>query len=204
MKKLALVFVFVALATNLMAQQSKPYIEVTGIARFDKPVKKYAIGIVVSLGLVYESSDSTTTLKMLKDEYFEKLTKANFDTEKLKENKFGYLGIGFKKEGALYMFETTSKEECMKIMSVNLDGTQIYSKYSIYELSQDRATQLAKEAIEKAKAKAVLVANSRGKKIGDILAITDTNSSKERETIYYDYTDEKGHYRVVVRYELLN
>jgi len=203
MKKIILLFAFVVMTTSVIAQQGKSYIEVTGIERFDKPVKKYVVGVVISLALIYESSDTTTTIEMLKEQYFKKLTKVNFDTKKLKEDKFGYLGLGFQKEGFLFMFETASKEECMRILGVNLKGTQVYSKYLIYELNQEVSAEFAEKAIEKAKIKAELIANIAGKKIGDVLELVDSNVSENKEMLYYDNTGEKGYYKVVVKYELL-
>ncbi len=121
----------------------------------------------------------------------------------MNEDRFGYLTTGFRKEGKLFVFETTSEKEYMKLLSVNLDGTQIYNRYVVYKLTSNIATKLAKKAIENAKQKAGLVAKSTNKKIGDIITISDNNQNKNKEVLYYDNLGDKGLYQVIVRFELL-
>ncbi len=209
MKKLILFIAFIAITTMTFAQGNKSYIEVTGVVEFEKSVEKYIAKVIVSKDLIYDShADSSTdtlatTIDVLTEKYLKKLTAANFDTKKLKEDRFGYLTAGFRKEGKLFVFETTSKEEYMKLLSVNFDGTQVYNRYAVYKLTQDIATALAKKAIEKAKHKAQLVAKSTNRKIGDIITISDNNRNESKEVLYYDNVDDTGLYQVIVRFELL-
>ena len=209
MKKLILFIAFIAITTMTFAQDNRSYIEVTGIVEFEKPVKKYIAKVIVAKELIYDSHEgsstetSATTIDALTDKYFKKLTAVNFDTKKLNEDKFGYLTTGFRKEGKLFIFETTSVKEYVKLLSVNLDGIQIYNRYAVYKLSTNAATEIAKQAIENAKQKAKLVANSSNKKIGDIIVISDNNQNESKEVLYYDNLDDKGLYQVIVRFELL-
>ncbi len=209
MKKLILSIAFIAITTMTFAQGNKSYIEVTGVAEFEKSVEKYIAKVIVSKELIYDSHTGSstdtlaTTINTLTEKYFKKLTTTNFDTKKLKEDKFGYLTTGFRKEGKLLVFETASEKEYMKLLSVNLDGTQIYNRYAVYKLTTNTATELAKKAIENAKQKAQLVAKSTNRKIGEIITISDNNQNKSKEVLYYDNLGDTGLYQVIVRFELL-
>ncbi len=210
MKKLILFIAFITITTMTFAQDNRSYIEVTGVVEFEKLVEKYIAKVIVSKELIYNSHTGSstdtlvTTIDALTETYFKKLTAVNFNTKKLNEDRFGYLTTGFRKEGKLFVFETTSKEEYMKLLSVNsLDGTQIYNRYVVYKLTSNIAAKLAKKAIENAKQKAVFVAKSANKKIGDIITISDNNQNESKEVLYYDNLGDKGLYQVVVRFELL-
>jgi len=210
MKNLFLSIVAIMFVMTTYAQISKSYIEVTGIAQFEKPVQKYVAKLAVSEDIIYDRHNESAgdslalTVDVLIDTYFKKLAAANFDPKKLVEDPFGYLTIGFRKEGKLFTFETTSKEEYKKVLSVSLDGTQIYSKYLVYKLSTNTEIELSKRAIENAKQKAEIITKSTNKKIGDIITISDNNNRNEiKEVLYFDNLDEKGLYDVTVRFELL-
>jgi len=201
MKKLILLIAFLAISVTTFAQQDKSYIEATGVTKYKRTVEKYIAKTIISKDLDY--NNNCETIAELKSNYFKKLMTANFDTSKLKEDKMGYLTFGYKKEGMLLVLETSSKEEFMNFIIVNATGTQVYTRDAVYKLSSQEVADLAKAAIENARQKAEKTAGSTGKKIGNILMITDHIQNETKEVLYYDNLGDKGLYQVIVRFELL-
>ncbi|RPE00007.1 hypothetical protein EGM88_01730 [Aureibaculum marinum] len=199
-KLLTLLLVMVTSFSN--AQVDKAYIEITEQVEYSREIEKYSATIIIAESLVYNSYEENSTFEKIKSDYFKKLESNNFNTSELKEDAFAYAALGYRKKGMIYQFETTSEDKLIKLLSINGNGVSINEKYVHYKpLSAKTVEDLSKKAISESKKRANSIANSAGKKVGELVYLS--NYKEESKRAFYSAINLKNHiFSVNVKYKL--
>lgn len=200
LKFLALLFVMVSSIS--FAQIEKPHIDSNGQVDYTRVIEKFEATIIVSEDLAYSSYEENITFDKIKSDYFGKLKSNGVDVSKLKADELSYTGMGYRKKGMVYQFETTSQEKFVQLLSLGSSGVNINEKYIYYKpLSSQQVEDLSKKAITDAKTRAEIIAKSAGKKLGEIISLS--NYREESKRGFYSTRDLTDHiFSVSVKYEL--
>ena len=202
MRKLILLTIaFLTITTaTVKAQGDKSFIEVVGTTSYKRTVDQYTVTIIITEDVIMNNG-SDERFAELKERYLTKVKASGIDISKLKESEFQYLTTGYVKEGTVFSFYTTSKDELIKILKIRSLGVINYNRYATYKPMDIEV--LSKKAIENARQKAEKIAKNSNNKIGAIIAIKDENVNEIREAIYEDSTLVSVNYPITVRFELL-
>lgn len=201
MKKIASFIYFIILGTSMVAQSYQNNITVNGIHTYTV-TPEYKARMIISLNNVYYDSQ-TVTLSEIKSGYLNKLSKSGIGTTRLKENKIQYALLGYEKEGTVYEFTTNSIEEMQAFLSTKSIGVSKSEANMEAILTSEEMAEYSKAAFDNAKAKAEAIAKNIGRKIGEVIYISDTNKSKVYESLYYGNALGEKEYFISVSFELL-
>lgn len=201
MNKVLLTLATIFITMNSFAQNYQNNITVTGSHTFSI-APEYSSKMIVSLNNVYYDSQ-TMTLDEIKTGYIAKLAKAGFTADRLTEDKLHYALLGYEKEGAIMVFKTKSLEEMQKFLSVKALGVTRSDSNLDLELTDEQFATYSKEAFENAKSKATAIASKIGRKIGKAIYLSDTNTNKISESMYYANAKNTRDYHISVSFELL-
>ena len=177
---------------------------------FGRGVHKYSISpefkanMVVSMSNVYYDAEAMT-FSSIKSGYLDKLAKIGISSDRLSENELHYLLLGYDKEGTVLTFSTNSLEEMNKFLKVRSVGVTKSETNLVVELSDDQMAEYAKAAFENAKKKAGTLAKKIGRSLGKAVSISDTNTKKVYDSMYYGYGNsfDSKEYHISVSFELL-
>ncbi|MGC1204536.1 MAG: SIMPL domain-containing protein [Flavobacteriaceae bacterium] len=190
MKKIVILISVLFVPLLLIAQQPSTTIKVSARAvHIDDSPEFRAI---VSLSNAYTSLPADmTTLDVLKSQYKKALEEKGISLSDLKENPndFGYETMAYGKEGTLYEYRTKSIEKIKEFLQVKSLGMQVTSYVSIFTIDDKEAEKLSQQALASAKARALIIAKTMGKELGDIQEVEDLNNrwGEEVEThLYHD------------------
>ncbi len=200
MKKLILSIAMIMMTMGTFAQAHQNNITVNGTHKYSIS-PEYSTQMIVSLNNVYDSQ--TMGLSEVKSGYLDKLAKVGIDNDRLTENNLYYVLLGYEKEGTILVFKTKSLEEMQKILKVRSIGVSRSDTTFDIELSDEKMAEYAKEAFDTAKSKAEAIAKKIGRKIGKAIYISDTNTKKISESLYYGNNPESRDYHISVSFELL-
>ncbi|WP_276165635.1 SIMPL domain-containing protein [Zobellia alginiliquefaciens] len=202
MKKLITSITLIAFSFMAFAQNNfQNNINVNGSYEYSI-TPEYSSKMIVSLTNVYYDAQ-TMSLDEIKSGYREKLQKAGIDMDLLKERPLYYSLLGYEKEGTVFEFTTKSLEEMQKFLNVKAIGVTRSDTTLDAKLSDKQMADYAKLAFDNAQAKAKAIADKIGRKIGKAIYISDTNSEKITESMYYGNTQKERTYFVSVSFELL-
>lgn len=206
MKKLVLVGLLLPIVSFTYAQQiASASIEVTGTAYFVPTEFVYTTQVVLSQDFLYDYYRKEQSLAEIKATYFQKIAAAGIDPKEFEENTMGYLSLGYKKDGVLLLFDTTSKTVIEKILANITPGARVSTTYVETRLTITKMQELATAAINKAREKAQKIAKTQNLNIGPIFKITDHQQDKiasyNATTIYNKKNPYP--YSVTVVFELL-
>lgn len=190
MQKYIYLVLVVLLPFFSIAQETPTTIKVSARAVHidDSPIFK----AVISLSNAYTSLPTEmTTLQILKQQYKEALKTKGISWSDLKENPsdFGYETMGYGKEGTLYEYRTKSIKKMITFLGVKSLGMQLTTYVSLFTVDDKEAKLLSQKALKGAKARALIIAETMGKELGDIQEIEDLNNrwGEEIEThLYHD------------------
>lgn len=186
---------------GIYAQNYQNNITVNGIHAYSIS-PEYSSKMIVSLNNVYYDAQ-TMSLSEVKSGYLDKLAKAGISSDRLKEDSLYYSLLGYEKEGTVMVFNTKSLEEMQKFLSVKSIGVTRSDTNLETELTDAEMADYGKAAFDNAKEKATAIATKVGRKIGKAIYISDTNTKKISESVYYGNTDDKKEYYLSVSFELL-
>lgn len=201
MKKIILSTAFVLITMALSAQTYQNNITVNGIHKYSIS-PEYSAKMIVSLTNVYYDAQ-TMSLSEVKSGYLDKLAKAGIGSDRLEEDDLYYALMGYDKEGTVVEFKTQSLEEMEKFLNVKAIGVTKSDANLNAELTDAQMADFAKAAFDNAKNKAEAIAQKIGRKIGKAIYISDTNSQKIFDSLYYGSTTDSKEYYVSVSFELL-
>ncbi|HBK71893.1 MAG TPA: hypothetical protein DDZ39_09610 [Flavobacteriaceae bacterium] len=193
-----IVTVVVLMTLTITAQENyklQNTIEINTSVDFKREIISYRAKIIISLDQISYGNSECNTFEDLKQRYFTKLEAKGIDTNKFKENKLEYLGMYYQKEGTIYTYETSSKEEISKMMSVRINGVTNSSLEYQLRLDDQVYDKLLEEALVKAKNKANRIALQTNRKIGKIVRIED-GSSDGVSRVYYAPQSEVLHFSI--------
>ncbi len=191
----------VMITMGTFAQTHQNNITVSGTHKYSIS-PEYSSKMIVSLNNAYYDAQ-TMSLSEIKSGYLDKLAKAGIDSDRLTEDNLYYALLGYEKEGTILVFKTRSLEEMQKFLKVKSIGVSRSDTTFDIELSDEKMAECAKGAFDNAKSKAEAIALKIGRKIGKALYISDTNSEKISESLYYGNTSESRDYYISVSFELL-
>lgn len=201
MNKVLLTLATIFITMNSFAQNHQNNITVNGSHSYSI-APEYSSKMIVSLNNVYYDAQ-TMTLDEVKTGYAAKLAKAGITADRLTEDKLHYALLGYEKDGTIMVFKTKSLEEMQKFLSVKAIGISRSDTNLDLELSDVQMADYSKEAFENAKSKANAIAAKIGRKIGNAIYLSDTNTKKISESMYYANTKNIRDYNISVSFELL-
>ncbi len=196
--KYIITFLFsLAITGSVFAQASeKTFIEVKGIANFERNIKSYILDIVITEDQAY--AENKRSLEQVKKAFFDKAKTAGLDNGRFKEDKLTYALTQYSAGGSLYYFETDKPEELIALNKITMDGTgaiTINARRVTY-LPVKNFSQIVAAAFADGKARAEKLAVATGKKLGALKTVIDYSTSNEEaeETTYYQPMEKKYYY----------
>ncbi|WP_159023946.1 SIMPL domain-containing protein [Formosa sp. L2A11] len=204
MKKIIYLLVLL-FALPSIAQESKNTIEVIGEAEKVISDDSYTILIALQQVMVYEGQVETeaTSLAVVEKNYIKKLEEAGVDFNRFKRNTYYEFAMSYSqsRESAYYYLKTSDKDEVRKIMQLKSSGMSIANiDIETTKLTDQELVDLSIKAIANAKEKAEAIAKKMNKTIGEIVKISDQNSSFQYIQSYG--TSTKQTHGVTVSFEL--
>jgi len=202
MKKILLSLALILATMNIFAQENTTnQLRVTGSHTY-KIMPEYTAKMVVSISNVYYNAETTTQAEILA-KYIEKLGKVGIEANRIKEDKLHYVLMGYDKEGTVVEFKTKSLNEMQKFLTVKSMGVSKSETMFNTKLTDEEMADFAKGAFADAKKKAEALAKKIDKKIGKAISISDSNTSKINESLYYRSPINEREYFLSVSFELL-
>ena len=203
MKNLILSFVFAITSLGLFAQNDQNTLSVGGVHKYSIS-PEYKANMVISMSNVYYDVE-TMTYSSIKSAYLDKLANVGISSDRLKENELQYLLAGYDKEGTILTFTTKSLQEMSKFLRVKSIGVTKSDSNLVVELTDGQMAEYAKLAFDNAKQKAEALAKKIGRTVGKAVSISDTNSNKIYDSMYYGYGNsfDSKEYHISVSFELL-
>jgi len=190
MKKTIFLITILLLPLIIVSQQQTTTIKVSARSVLIDSSPEFKA--TVALSSSYSSLPAEmTTLEILKKKYKEALKAHDISWSKLKKdpNGFGYESMGYGKDGIIYEYRTKSVEKMKKFLKTKSLGMQMINYSSIITIDEEEAAKLSETALANAKARALIIAATMGKELGDIQEIQDLNNRYGEEvesSIYYD------------------
>lgn len=185
------------LVSNCIIAQSQPSsIQVQGAATYTRTVDRYTADIILS----HASYDGVyKNLTDIKKEFNQFLKYGGFNAAMFKEDSSLFFLLDGYGEGTLYRFETTSKEEFVKLAQLyKLRNVKLHTKKLIFKPVVN-GEELARKALEDARKKGTELAVIAGKKLGAITEIIDLNPLNG-EVYNYDAYESKEEYVITVKF----
>ncbi|MGI9552556.1 MAG: SIMPL domain-containing protein [Aurantibacter sp.] len=203
MKKAFLSLSFVLMTIGAFAQNNQNTISVGGLHKYGIS-PEYKANMVISMSNVYYDVE-TMTYSSIKSAYLDKLAKVGISSDRLTENELQYLLSGYDKEGTIMVFTTRSLDEMNKFLKVKSAGVTKSDTNLIVEMTDDQMAEYAKMAYDNAKQKAEALAKKIGRSVGKAVSISDSNSNKIYDSMYYGYGNsfDSKEYHISVSFELL-
>jgi len=204
MKNLFLSFAFALTTMGLIAQNNQNTISVSGVYKYSI-TPEYKANMVISMSNVYYDAE-TMNYSSIKSGYLDKLAKVGISSDRIKENELQYLLTGYDKEGTVLVFTTKSLEEMGKFLKVKSVGVTKSDTNLTVEMTDEQMAEYAKMAFENAKKKAEVLAKKIGRSLGRAVSVSDTNSNKIYDSMYYGYGSnsfDSKEYHISVSFELL-
>jgi uncharacterized protein YggE len=172
MKKIILAATLLVAALGSHAQEQQPNtIQVGGVAKIEREVDTYLVDFTIAVE--YGEAESKKSFEDLKKGFFAKVKDAGVDESKFKEDKMAFQALQLFREGSLYTFQTSSREELVKVARlangnvINVTNTRVKFKPVVRDEKKFAAAFLD------AKDKAGIIAKAVNKKLGAVLTVAD-------------------------------
>ena len=201
MKKTIVLIILLFGSLTLMAQNMPDNINVSGVYKYTIS-PEYSAKMILSLSNVYYDME-TLNLAEIKSTYFDKLAKAGIPSNRLKEDDLSYAMMGYDKDGTVIEFKSNSLEEIKKFLTVKSIGVTKSDTLLEASLTDVQMADYAKAAFDQAKQKAEAIAKNIGRTIGKAIYISDTNTNKISESLYYGSPVNSRDYYISVSFEML-
>ncbi|MFK7811853.1 MAG: SIMPL domain-containing protein [Maribacter sp.] len=200
MKKAVAILTILLITMNTNAQKLENTMTVSGYHTYDI-APEYSSKMIVSMNNVYYDAQ-TMSLSEIKSGYLDKLAKIGISSDRLEEDNLHYALLGYEKEGTVLIFKSKSLKETQKFLSVKSIGISRSDTTQEGELTEAQMADYAKAAFDDAKSKATAIAAKIGRTVGKAIQISDTNSKKMAESLYYANYEAKRDYYISVSFEL--
>ena len=190
MKKVLFSTLVLFLPLLMIAQRSHAVIKVSARAVHIDPSPIFKATVTVSS--TYSSlPEEMVTLEKLKKKFKEALHEKGIPWSDLKENPndFGYETLSYPKEGAIYVYTTSSVSSMKKFLEIKSLGLQQLNSVCTIKIDANEAQKLSEIALKKAKERASIIAKAMGKQLGDIQEVEDLNNrwgQQVENSLYYD------------------
>lgn len=185
------------------AQGNQNTISVGGVHNYSIS-PEFKANMVISMSNVYYDVE-TMNFSSIKTAYLDKLAKVGISSDRITENELQYLLAGYDKEGTVMVFTTKSLDEMNSFLRVKSVGVTKSDTNLIVEISDAQMAEYAKMAFDNARKKAEALAKKIGRSVGKAVSISDTNSNKIYDSMYYGYGNsfDSKEYHISVSFELL-
>lgn len=200
MKNLIVSLALVFITMNTFAQNYQNNITVNGSHSY-KITPEYSAKMIVSLNNVYYDAQAMS-MSEVKSGYLDKLAKAGISSDRITEDNLHYSLLGYEKEGTVFIYKTKSLDEMEKFLNVKALGVSRSDATLETELTDAQMADFAKAAFDNAKKKATAIAAKIDRTVGKAIYLTDNNTKKISETIYYGNTKDIRDYFISVSFEL--
>ena len=192
-------------ALPAFAQDSNNTITVVGETQKQVLDDSYIILITLQQIMVYEGQGEieATSLDLVRENYIKKAEAAGIDFSKFKRNTYYEFAMSYSlnRESACYYLKTSDKDEVRKIMQLKSAGVSIENvDMKSAKLTDQELVELSTLAIENARVRAEAIAGKLNKLIGEIVNISDANTS-EQYVLDYGTSNTQAH-SVSVSFEL--
>lgn len=203
MKKILLILAFALMTLATYAQGNQNTISVGGVHNYSIS-PEFKANMVISMSNVYYDVE-TMNFSSIKTAYLDKLAKVGISSDRITENELQYLLAGYDKEGTVMVFTTKSLDEMNSFLRVKSVGVTKSDTNLIVEISDAQMAEYAKMAFDNARKKAEALAKKIGRSVGKAVSISDTNSNKIYDSMYYGYGNsfDSKEYHISVSFELL-
>ncbi|WP_394975825.1 SIMPL domain-containing protein [uncultured Croceitalea sp.] len=202
MKKLVIVLVLLCSFWSTAQQRDvkNNTISVSGRALVERTITLYRAKVSLNMEQLYYSDPTCKSLDDLKEKYFKDLKTNGIDPSEFVEKKMEFLTYGYQREGTVLVLETSSKDKIEKLAKVKMTGITI--QYQVKsEIKPEQRTVLLKNSLANARENAERVCKVTGKKLGEVISISDSsiqystwnsyhNGYEEYTTIYVTYAME--------------
>ena len=204
MKKIIYLIVLLFVITS-HAQESKNTIVVIGESEKIVLDDNYTILIALQQIMVYEGQVEVeaTSLEVVKKNYIKKIEDLGIDFSRFKRNTYYEFAMSYSqnRESEYYYLKTSDKEEVRRIMQIKSAGMSVANiDLETTKLTNKQLVDLSIKAIANAKEKAEAIATKLNKTIGEIVSISDQNTSTQYIQSYGTSTSQA--HAVTVTYEL--
>ncbi len=190
-----------------IAQQQPNTIKVSARVVYVDPEPTFKA--TVSISSAFSSFDNEMMGLVQVKEHFKKTLEDNgisWNTIKEHEGTFGFETMGYKKEGAIYEYETSSADAMKVFLNISLPFLYRLDATSVIELDSQEVEKITQMALEKAYKKAALLTKVMKRQLGKIISIEqnigDLVGKPFATTLYYDRIPGEFFYDVTVVYEL--
>lgn len=184
MKKLILAAIILMSAWKGHAQEQQNHaIQVGGIAKVNREVEAYLIDFAIAPE--YGDGEGKKSFEDVKKDFFAKVKDAGLDASKFKEDKLAYQALQLFREGNLYTFQTSSRDDLLKAARlangniINITATRVKFKPVVKD------EKGFETAFLNSKEKAAMIAKAINKKLGPVLTITDL--TQQETTVVESY-----------------
>lgn len=200
MKKIVASLAMVLITMSAIAQNYQNNLTVNGTHTY-AIAPEYSSKMIVSLNNIYYDAQ-TMSMSEVKSGYLDKLAKAGISSDRLTEDPLHYALLGYEKEGTILVFKTKSLAEMQKFLNIKAIGVSRSDTTLDLELSDAQIAEYAKAAFDNAKNKASAIAAKIGRSIGKAIYLSDTNTKKISESMYYGNAKATREYYISVSFEL--
>lgn len=200
MKHIRLTAILLFTAFIATAQTNNRYIEVVGQTTYKRDVKHYEATIRINNTNTY-GNERQLTLEERKALFFEKVNKLGLNKNQVRIADTDENATSKTTEHVDYVIETNDEHEIEKIISLGKIDSWSYKLQEkvVYRPLADKSDIIGK-ALADAKKNAEVIAEVIGKKIGEVLVISDYNYEDRPGSAYY--TKEERTYRIAVHFAI--
>lgn len=201
MKYIQLTAILLFTAFIATAQTNNRYIQAVGQTTYKRDVKHYEATVRINNTYTY-GNETQLTFEERKALFFEKVNKLGLNKNQVRIADTDENATPKTTEQHVdYVVETTDEHDIEKIISLGKIDSWSYKLQEkvVYRPFADKSDIIGK-ALKDAKKNAEVIADVIGKKIGEVLVISDYNYEDRPGSAYY--SKEERTYRIVVHFAI--
>lgn len=183
--------ILVSVLRSYAQEQQMHSIQVSGIAKINREVEVYLIDFTIAVE--YGEAESRKSFEDLKNNFFKKAKDAGLNESQFKEDRMSYQALQLFREGSLYTFTTSSRDELLKAARlangnvVNITNTRVKFKPVV------KNEKHFETAFLNSRDKAAIIAKTINKKLGPVLMVTDLTPQEAtvEENFYFKPVEDQ-------------
>lgn len=180
---------FFAFMVKAQTKDSRKTVSASGNALIERVTTNYKVKATLNMEQLYYSDPQCRSLEEFKEKYFASLKEQGFDPGSFEEKKMEFLALGYQKEGTVLQYESASKEEVEKLLSVKMTGVTVQYQFKSI-LDPAKKDILLKKALANAKSNAMKLCEISGTTLGDVISISESSPKTNMWNSYYNDYEE--------------
>lgn len=200
MKQLCMLAWVMTLSLTLFAQGT--VIEVQGMAEYPREVDRYEVEFTIS-PMNYYGYDQRDkpAIDELKAEFFKRMKENGFDQGRFKPaNKPKYYSSAQDDDFIVLQLETSSKDEVTKLVGIKrLNGVYVSGGQTFYKTIA-KPQEVIAAALKDAEENAATIAGAMGKRVGEVISVTDQSRIYATQPESFYEGEEKGKYYLLAKF----